>query len=129
MKLIDLVRLAPGHHQRFTAEAAVGTQQDAGSRPAKTDLCNDPLDLLARSCRPVDVRAPQLGCQQVPAAEDVERQVAIAVVVTVEEAALVMAVDRIIGRVEIKDDLLRRLFCAFPKTASRTDPRSPRGHG
>ena len=56
---------------------------------------------------------PQLGRQQVPAAEHVQRQVAVAVVVAVEEPALLMAVQRIVGGVEVEDDLLRaRRRCA-----------------
>jgi len=40
-----------------------------------------------------------------PAAEDVERQVAVAIVIAVEEPAFLVAVDRIVGGVEIEDDL------------------------
>ena len=39
------------------------------------------------------------------AAEDVQRQVAVAAVVTVEEPALLLAVHRIVGGVEVEDDL------------------------
>src|SRR3954465_3317294 len=42
------------------------------------------------------------------AAEDVERQVAVAVVVAMEEAALLMPVQRVIGGVKVEDDLPRR---------------------
>ena len=49
---------------------------------------------------------PQLGREQVLAAEHVQRQVAVAVVVAVEEAAFLVAVQRIVGRVEVEDDLL-----------------------
>ena len=56
----------------------------------------------------VDVGPAQLGRQQMPAAEDVERQIAVAVVVAVEEAAFLMPVQRIVGGVEIEDDLRRR---------------------
>ena len=49
------------------------------------------------------------------AAEHIERQVAIAVVVAVEEAALLMAVQRIVGGVEIEDDLPRRLKVRIEK--------------
>jgi hypothetical protein len=44
----------------------------------------------------------------VPAAEHIERQIAVAIVIAVEEPALLMAVQRIVGGIEIKDDLLRR---------------------
>ena len=52
--------------------------------------------------------APELGRQQMAAAEDVERQVAVAVVIAVEEPPLLMAVQRIVGGVEVEHDLLRR---------------------
>ena len=42
-----------------------------------------------------------------PAAEHVQRQVAVAVIVAVEEAPFLVAVERIIGGVEIEDDPLR----------------------
>ena len=53
--------------------------------------------------------APQLGRQQMPAAEHVERQIAVAVVIAVEEPALLVAVQRIVGGIEVEDDLRRRL--------------------
>jgi hypothetical protein len=46
------------------------------------------------------------GRQQVPAAEDVERQIAVTVIIAMEEAALLMPVQRV---VQLEDDLLRRL--------------------
>jgi hypothetical protein len=45
---------------------------------------------------------------RVSAAEDVQRQIAVAIVVAVEEAPLLMTMQRIIGRIEIEDDLLWR---------------------
>src|SRR5512144_228190 len=42
------------------------------------------------------------------ATEDVERQVAVTVVVAVKEPSFLMAVQRIVGCVEIKDDFARR---------------------
>src|SRR3984893_4440649 len=48
-----------------------------------------------------------------PAAEDVERQVAVAVVITVEEALLLMPVQGVVSGVEIEDDLLWRRGVRF----------------
>src|SRR3954463_16790010 len=59
--------------------------------------------------RGIDVGAPQLGGKEVAAAEHVERQVAVAVVVAVEEAAFLVTVDGVVGRIEIEDDLLGRV--------------------
>jgi hypothetical protein len=71
-------------------------------------LGHDALDLLERPGGGVDVRAPQLGGEEMAATEDVQRQVAIAVVVAVEEPALLIPMDRVVGGVEIENDLLRR---------------------
>jgi len=43
-----------------------------------------------------------------PAAEDVERQVAVAIIVTMEEAPLLVPVHRIVSGVEIEHDFTRR---------------------
>jgi len=42
------------------------------------------------------------------AAEHVERQIAVAIVIAVEEPALLLAVQRIIRRIEVENDLFRR---------------------
>ncbi|MFT5412795.1 MAG: hypothetical protein ACI9NC_005547 [Verrucomicrobiales bacterium] len=52
----------------------------------------------------VDVGLAQLGPQGDVAAEAVERQVAVALVVAVEEAAFLAAVDRVVGGVEVEGD-------------------------
>ena len=77
--------------------------------PAFADLGDDPGDLLHRAGAGVDVRAPQPGGQQVVAAENVERQVAVAIVVAMEETPLLMAVDRIVRGVQVERDPRRWL--------------------
>jgi hypothetical protein len=96
--VVDACGLAP-RHQRVPREAGVGTQDDPHRRPAPTDLGRDTLHLLQRSRRPVDVRGAQPRRQQEVVAEDVQRQVAVAAVVPVEEAPLLLAVQRVVGRV------------------------------
>ena len=49
------------------------------------------------------------------AAKDVQRQIAVAVVIAVKEAAFLMPVQRIIGSVEIENDLLRRVLVRLEK--------------
>jgi hypothetical protein len=70
-QVIDPVLFAP-RHQRLAGKAGIGAEQDAHSGPARPQLGDDPGHLLDRPGRGVDVGAPQLGRQQVPAAEDVE---------------------------------------------------------
>ena len=48
-----------------------------------------------------------------PAAEHVQRQIAIAVVIAVEEAAFLVAMQRIIRGVEVEDDLIGRRLVRF----------------
>ena len=106
-QVVNAVLLAPGH-QRLAGETAVAAQDDAHPRPAGTDPADDARHLLDRAGGGVDVGAPELRRQQVAAAEDVKRQVAVTVVVAVKEPTLLVAVQRIVGGVEIEHDLLRR---------------------
>ena len=50
---------------------------------------------------------PQIGDQQLLATEDIQRQEAVVVVVAVEEAAFLVAVDRVVGGVEVEDQFFR----------------------
>ena len=78
-------------------------------------MSDDARHFLDRPGAGVDVRTAQFGRQQVPAAEDVKRQVAVAVVIAVEEAPLLMAMQRIVGGIEIEDDLPRRTGVSIDK--------------
>jgi hypothetical protein len=60
-----------------------------------------------------------------PAAEDVERQIAIAVVVAVEVSALLLAVERIIGGVQVDLDPDRRLAMSSRKTSTNSRSIAP----
>ena len=76
--------------------------------PACANLRHHAGDLFDGAGGPVDIGRPQLGGQQMTAAEDVQRQVAIAIIVAVEEPPFLVPVQRIVGGVEIEDDLLGR---------------------
>ena len=57
---------------------------------------------------------PQPAAQDVFTADDKERQEAMVIVIAVEEPALLMAMDRIVGGIEVQNDLLWRLPMALP---------------
>ena len=59
------------------------------------------------------------------AAEHVERQIAVAIVITVEEPPLLLAMQRIIGRIQIKNDLRGR---AFVRLQEQVEQKSLDGH-
>ena len=72
--------LAPGH-QFLATEAGIAAQHDAHLGPLGAQLGHDALDLVERTGRPVDVSWPEPRSEQLIAGEDIERQVAVAVVV------------------------------------------------
>ena len=55
-----------------------------------------------------------------PAAEHIERQVAVVVVIAVEETSLLMPMQRVVGSVEVEDDLRRRRGMRVEKTSTNT---------
>ncbi len=93
-------------HEIVPAEAGICAQQNPGPRPALPDLTGDPDNLLQCPCRRIDIGRPELRRQKVAATEDVERQIAVAVIIAVEEPTLLTAVQGIIGGVEVQNDLL-----------------------
>ena len=75
--IIDAMLLAPPH-QRLVGEAAVTAQNDAHARPRLADLADDAASsLLDRAIAAGNIRTPLPRQQQMPAAEHVERQVAV----------------------------------------------------
>jgi hypothetical protein len=124
-RVIDAVCFAP-RHQRLVGKAAVGAQDDANARPAPADLRDHARHLFDRAVATCDVRLPLPRQQQMPTAEHVERQIAVLVVVAVEEAAFLHAEERNVGVVEIEHDLARRTLVRLEEKIDekRVDPRS-----
>ena len=58
--------------------------------------------------RRVPLRRPQIGDQQLLAAEHIQRQKAVGIVIAAEVAAFLLAVHQIIGGVEVEHQLFRR---------------------
>jgi hypothetical protein len=126
--------LAP-RHQDFAGKARIAAQQDARPRPAAADLGHDPCHFLDYTGRPIDVRPPQLRGQQMSTAEHVERQVAVAIIIAVEEPAFLLPVQRIVRRIQVQDDLRRCLGMCLQEQIDQqpldrcgvvTDPVIPR---
>jgi len=58
----------------------------------------------------IDLARAKIGNQQLIAAKHVKRQIAVVVVIAVEEALLLIAVDWHVSRIEVENQLLRRRF-------------------
>src|SRR6516164_1869117 len=102
---VHAVRFTPGH-QFLTGKAAVGAQQNPHMRPALTNLFHDPRHLLDCAICCIQPRRSKLCSQQMPPAENIERQITVAVVIPVKKPPFLLAVHRIIGRIEVENDLV-----------------------
>ena len=86
-----------------------------------------PRHFLHGPGRAIDVGGAQPGRQEMAAAEDIERQVAVTAVVAVEEAPFLSAVQRIVGGVQIEDDPLGRPLMSLHKQSSTKSPSKAPG--
>ena len=102
-QIVHLILLTPCH-QLLSGKAGVGPQQDLDIRPLAAQVGDDALDLLEGSGGGIDVGGSQQGAEQMAGAEDIERQVAVAPVIAMKEAVLLLAVEGIVGGIEIEDD-------------------------
>jgi len=72
--------------------------------PLLTNLTDDTLQLFNAAGRGVDVRGTQPGTKQMLAAEDVQRQVAVVLVVPMKEPPRLVPVDQIVRGIQIQHD-------------------------
>src|SRR3984893_3393309 len=93
-------------HQVISPSRAKPASARSRIRTAST-VGDDPAHLFDAAGTRVDVGRAQFGRQQMPAAEHIERQIAIIVVIAMKEALFLVPVQRVVGGVEIKDDLRR----------------------
>ena len=96
--------------QVIPAKARVGPDDDRDLRPALPNPADDPFQFLHRSRGPIDIGTPQPGAQQMLPREDVQREITVVAVVTVKEPAFLLAMDRVVGRIQIQHHLLGRRF-------------------
>ena len=92
-------------HQFLAAEAGVGAEHDLHLGPALAQLGHDASDFFRTARSRILVGRPQPRTQQLVTGEDIQRQIAVAVVVAVEEPLRLMAVERDVGGVQVEHDL------------------------
>jgi len=111
---VNTVGLTPGHAV-FTGKARIATHDDLGLGPTRTDLLHDPSKLLDAAGGSIDVRGAQPGAQQILASEDVQRQVEVVALVTMEEAPFLLPVQGVVGRIQIQPDRHQRCTMGVDK--------------
>jgi hypothetical protein len=111
----------------LAAKARVASEDKAHVGPHLTQPRDQQLQNSRGVLCAVDAAGPQVRAQQLLAAEHVQRQVAVAVVVAVEEAALLLAVQRVVGGVEVQHQFLGRDLEAGNELLDQNPVQAPRG--
>src|SRR5213075_558840 len=96
---VDPLTFTP-FHDRVPAESGISPDQNVHARPPLANLCHDTLQIRKRFFCRIDAGASQLSTQQKLATEDVQRQIAVAVVIAVKEPPFLMTVNRIVGGIQ-----------------------------
>ena len=91
-------------------ETAVTTDNDPGCRPSLANSLDKQLQDGPGMFGSVNVGWTQVRTEQMFAAENVQRQKTVVPVITVKKPAFLISVKRVIGRVEVESDFLRRLI-------------------
>ena len=99
--------LAPIEHP-VPAERGVPPKHDAHPRPRLAKTLDQPRQYRPRVPRRIDVRRAKVRDQELAAAKRIQRQETVPVVVPVKEPPRLMAVHRVVGRVEVNHQLARR---------------------
>jgi len=81
----------------LAAKARIPTEHDAHVGPLRTQPPYQQSEDGRCMLHPVDVAGPQVGAQQLLVAEHVPRKIAVAVVVTVNDVALLLTMQRVGG--------------------------------
>ena len=102
--IVHAIVFAPVH-QLVAAETGIAAQYDLHFRPCRPNLRHDAPDLRQTAEGGIMVGFPQPRAKNVFAAEDVQRQIAVVVVVSVKEASFLLAVQRQVRGVHIQHDL------------------------
>ena len=111
--IIDALPFTPSH-DLLPAESRITAYQDLRIRPAVTNLRHYRCQLV-HCLGSVGVGAPQAAAQQVLATGDVQREIAVMAVVAMEEPAFLIAVQGVVGRIQIQHHLRRRRLLALQK--------------
>ena len=98
----------PPSHQFPATTTAVAPKHDPHVRPLPTKPLDQELQDGPAVQGPIDVGRSKIRHQQLAAAEHVQRQEAVLVVIAVKEPLLLVAVHRIVRGVKVQDQFFRR---------------------
>ena len=124
---VHAVLLAPAH-QLVAAEAGIAAQNDFHPRPRRPNLRHNSSNFLQTPERGIVIGFPQSRAQNVLAAKDIQRQIAILVVVAVEQPPFLFAVQRQVRGVHVQNNLSRGVLMRFKEHLHQqlVNPRFPK---
>jgi hypothetical protein len=99
--------------QFVAAKAGIAAQDNLHYWPRRSNLRHDTLYLLPAAERGVVVGFSQPRTQYLLAAKNIQREIAIVVIVAVEESPLLLAMQRQIGGIHVQHDLIRSAGVRF----------------
>ena len=114
MRMFTCILLTPAH-ELLPAKSAVSAKYNPHLRPVLADPLHQQSEIGKRFVSRIHVRGPELGIQQLIAAKHIQRQVTVAVVITMKEPSLLMSMKGIIGGIHIQNDFIRCSAVAFHK--------------
>ena len=103
---VHALALTPAH-KFVAAEAGVSAHNDFYLRPGPSNLLHRSFYFLPAAEGGIVIGLAQARAQNVFSAENIQRQIAVAVVIAMKEPSLLPAVQRQVGGVDIQDDLFR----------------------
>ncbi len=107
--IVHIMPVAPVQHA-VAAEAGIPAQDDPHLRPGLAQAPHQQGQDRPGVFGAVDVRGPQVADRKLIATEHIKRQETVVVVIALKETALLVAVNRIVGGVEVEDQLVGRVF-------------------
>lgn len=106
-EIANVVVVAPTHEAPST-KAAVATQSDAYVGPDLSQALHQQLDDGPGVSSAIAIGRPQVGDEESCATKDVQGQEAVVVVIAVEEAFFLMAMNDVVGGVQVEGELFGR---------------------
>ncbi len=123
--IINLVAFAPGQHLP-TTKTRVPTKHNADLGPALPKSLHQQCENRPGMFGAIDLAWTQITHQQLIFAENIQWQIAVVIVVTMEETAFLVTVNPVIGGIEVQNQLLR---CAFERSDKLIHHDPMNGHG
>ena len=109
--VINTITITPVE-QKLPAKAAITAEDNLNGWPMRSDEVNQQFKDRSGVFRAIDLTLSKVSDQRESPAKEIQRQIAVVVVIAVEELLRLVTMQRYIRRIEVQNDLGRRLCMA-----------------